>query len=111
MNDELKLIAVRTVYVVCIFTAAMIGLVLILDVVVMPILREVLRGSTRNYWCGVFARCASGTQFPFFAYIWSGAPWKHLNIITVQDRAERAAILGVLIGVAFMCYSFFAYRR
>lgn len=111
MNYKIMPIVIRTIYVVCIFMIAMVSLLLIFDVILAPVLAEILVDPSQQEWCGTFLRCASGVRQSFLEYLWSGAPWTRLNIIAVQRRAELAAILGVLIGLGFIGISFFSFRR
>lgn len=111
MNRHIKPISIRAAYVVCIFTIGMVGLLLILDVILMPVLGELFRDSSEHAWCGVFSQCASGTQQSFLLYVWSGVPWMRLDITAIQERAKLAAISGVLTGIGFVAYLSFSSRR
>jgi hypothetical protein len=111
MKFKIALIVPKAIYVVCIFMVAIVSLLLILDLILAPISAEILVDPSRRNWCGFFSRCASGMRQSFFEYLWSGAPWRRLNIIAIERRAGLAAILGLLIGIGFMGFSFLSSQR
>jgi hypothetical protein len=111
LSVVLKRAALSTIYVVGIFVVAMVAMVLILDVVLAPILVEMFLGPDQRDWCGIWSRCASKTHPSFFAYLWSGTPWRRIDSAAIVDRAALAAGLGVIVGFSVSTYSYLSSRR
>jgi hypothetical protein len=111
MKYNIDHIVLKTICVMYIFMVAMVGLLLMLDLILLPILAKVLLDPIEQDWCGIFSRCVSQIQQSFFGYLWSGAPWRKLNIVAIESRAKLAAIFGLFIGGAIMVSSFFARHR
>ena len=58
MRKNYKEIIFPVLCVMVIFICAMLCLVAVVDLVVAPILKELLQDSSTRDWCGVFTRCA-----------------------------------------------------
>lgn len=111
MSYSTKKMIIHAVYVIVIFVAGMIGLVCVLDLVLLPVVFDVLRDSHMQNWCGTFSRCASGTQQTFIEYVWSGGPWEKIDLAPLKSRVIRAGFVGMVIGVTLVLYSIFSSRR
>ena len=98
-------------YVVLIFVSMMIVMVLILDFIVSPILRELLLEPYIRDWCGILSRCASRTQKSFIEHLQSGALWTSLDLVATESRLKKAALLGSVIGVGYVAIAAFPRQR
>lgn len=111
MKYELVPLFKRTLQIVLVFIVAMVGLIVILDFILLPILVDFFIDDSDQKWCGVFTRCASGMGPLYVEYFWAGGPWEKLNMGATLERIKSAAIVGVLVGIGFTGISFFPYRR
>lgn len=111
MKNNRNLVIRSTIYVALIFFAMMVVLVSCLDLLASPILRELLLEPYQRNWCGIFSRCASGTQRSFIEHLQAGAPWTSWDLVATETRLKKAALLGAFIGVGYVAIAAFQHRR
>jgi hypothetical protein len=110
MKIESVVLTVKTIQVTCIFSVAMVVLVMLLDFM-LPTFSTMLQDPIRRGWCGIFMRCASGMEQTFVEFLWSGEPWKSLSFGMIKIRVVKAALVGVFAGVGFSVTLFASIRR
>ncbi|WP_157845801.1 hypothetical protein [Herbaspirillum huttiense] len=110
MRKNYKEIIFPVLCVMVIFICAMLCLVAVVDLVVAPILKELLQDSLTRDWCGVFTRCASQTKMTFVEHVTSPKFWKNIHTENIERRLKSAALLGALIGFGLVAISVFRRR-
>lgn len=110
MRKNYKEIIFPVLCVMVIFVCAMLCLVAIVDLLVAPILKELLQDSLTRDWCGVFTRCASQIQVTFVEHVTSPAFWEKIDSENIERRLKSAAFLGALIGFGLVAISVFRRR-
>ncbi|UIF87508.1 hypothetical protein [Cupriavidus sp. UYPR2.512] len=98
------------IYAIVLFIVAIVIMVAVMDLLVAPLLTELLQEPQLRDWCGIFYRCANQAQSSLVEYISMGALWNGLDSARIVHRLKSAVLLGTLVGIGYVVISYFCRR-
>lgn len=93
------------------FVVAITFLAIIMDILLLPCLREFMLKPFQRKWCGIFSRCASQGQVSFVEYVKSGGIFSRLDVTYEIVRIKKAALIGLLAGAGYVILGIYYQRR
>lgn len=102
MKIEYALSIRQVVKIILIYTFTIMSILVMGDMLMVPIIKEIARDSSVRNWCGFFYECSDSAMPSLTKYIYSGEFWRYsVDFPIFWIRLMKSAVLGFVFGIGW----------